>query len=111
MRWLVGLVLIVGIAQAETKNTPVAVPTISPPPGIYGEKLSVTLADSTPNAAIHYTLDGSKPNENSPVYTGQILIRSSTKVRAIATVSGYLPSTEFAGSYEIENLSKLLGAG
>ena len=111
MHWLICFVLIVGAAQAETKNAPAATPTISPASDIYGARLLVTLTDSTPNAVIHYTLDGSKPNENSPIYTEQILIRSTTKVRAMATAPGHLPSKEFAASYEIESLAKMLGAG
>ena len=111
MRWLICFLLIAGIAQAETKNAPVATPTISPPPGLYGDKLLVTLTDSTPNAVIHYTVDGSAPDENSPVYNERILVRSTTKVRAVAIASEHSPSKESAGSYEIEDLSRLLGAG
>jgi len=111
MRGLICFVLIAGIVQAETKNTSAATPAISPPPGIYGGTLYVTLTDSTPDAVIHFTIDGTAPNESSPVYTEHILIPSTTKIRAMATAPGYSSSKEFAGNYDIESLAKLLGGG
>jgi hypothetical protein len=52
--------------------------------------LSITCA--TDGARIYYTLDGSKPSENSSLYTSPIPIDSNMPVRAIAVCEGYLNS-------------------
>lgn len=44
------------------------------------------------NARIHFTLDGSLPNEGSPLYEGPILIEASAQVNARAYLEGAVPS-------------------
>lgn len=51
-----------------------------------GEKVSIT-ADIE-GAEIHYTLDGSRPTVDSPVYEGPFELTSSCTVRAIACKNG-----------------------
>jgi hypothetical protein len=100
-----------GVVHGATKNPPVATPTIFPAPATYRQGVFVTFKDSTPGAVIHYTTDGSKPNQNSSIYTEHMLIRATAKVRAIAIASGHSPSKELVGNYEIERLVDLRGAG
>lgn len=49
-----------------------------------GETVEVTIACATPDATIHYTLDGTTPTEESEVYTDAILVSSSVTIKAIA---------------------------
>lgn len=42
-----------------------------------------TLFIDSPNTEIHYTIDGSSPNEESPVYTGPFVINKSTVIKAV----------------------------
>jgi hypothetical protein len=46
--------------------------------GFYQNPVSLTLSTSHPNAVIRYTLDGSVPTINSPIYTSSINIESRT---------------------------------
>jgi len=75
-------------------------PTFSPLPGAYASASSVTLADTTPGAVIHYTIDGSTPTVNSPVYGAPIAVSNAT-VNAIAVATGYANSTVASASYSI----------
>lgn len=50
------------------------------------------LTTSTPDAQIYYTLDGTEPNENSPVYNQKISINATTVVKAIAKQKAYTNS-------------------
>ena len=53
----------------------------------------------TPGASIYYTTDGSEPNRNSTLYTGQFAADSYTSIRAIGSKDNY-PTSE--GIYGVE---------
>ena len=72
-----------------------ATPTFNPPGGSYLLPQSVTISDSTPNATIYYTTDGSTPTTSSRQYTGPITVIMTTTIRAIAVGPGY--SASFVG--------------
>jgi len=44
--------------------------------------IRIELADRNGIGAIRYTLDGSEPNEESPLYTGAISLTKTTTVKA-----------------------------
>ena len=68
-------------------------------PGIYGAPVSLEMAAGE-GETIHYTLDATTPNANSPVYTGAISISSNTVVRAVAVRDGYITNTDtVSGTY------------
>lgn len=46
----------------------------NPPPGVFQTATKLEMTSSIPNAIIHYTLDGTEPTENSPIYTEPISI-------------------------------------
>lgn len=61
--------------------------------GIYTSPVSVAITSATPGAAIHYTTDGSTPDEtHGALYTAPLAISSTTVLRAIATLAGWKPT-------------------
>lgn len=58
--------------------------TFQPEGGFYDSNQEVTLSHADPEARIHYTLDGSLPNEESELYDTPIRIEQSQVIRAIA---------------------------
>ena len=73
-----------------------------PAPGEYVGQQMVTLSTTTPGAVIHYTTDGSAPNESSPVYTAPIPVNADTTVNAIAIAPGAPASAVSTGAYTIK---------
>lgn len=64
------------------------VPPVSffPRPGVYASNtVAVTLASSSSSAVIRYTLDGSNPTTNSPIFTNAIVLSTNATIRAQAT--------------------------
>jgi len=66
-----------------------ATPAIQPSGGTFTATQSVSITDSTANATIYYTTDGSAPTSASPVYSGSFSLTSVTTVQAIASAAGY----------------------
>lgn len=56
-------------------------------------------ADAPAKAQLHYTLDGSAPDADSPVYTAPINIEESTVVRAVLTADGYMSPLPVTASF------------
>ncbi|MCP5525416.1 MAG: lamin tail domain-containing protein [Verrucomicrobiales bacterium] len=63
----------------------------SRPGGTFTAGFALSLAADDPQARIHYTLDGSVPDEDSPLYATPISVTSGMRVRARAFVTGLLP--------------------
>ena len=61
-----------------------ATPSISSPSGTYTGTLKVTISDATPNAVIHYTIDGSDPTLSSPTYSMALSLNQITVLKAKA---------------------------
>lgn len=80
----------------------VATPTFTPEAGTYFEEQTVSIACTTDGATIHYTIDGSDPTENSPVYSTPININETTTVKAIAMKEGYNNSGIAEATYVIQ---------
>ena len=76
-------------------------PTLTPGTGSYTAAQSVTIADATPNAVIHYTLDGTTPGTGSTKYTGPIKVAASTTIKALAAATGYANSAVSSATYTI----------
>jgi hypothetical protein len=76
-----------------------ATPTFNPSGGNYLLPQSVTISDSTPNATIYYTTDGSTPTTSSTQYTGPITVIMTTTIRAIAVGPGYSVSSVGSATY------------
>lgn len=67
--------------ESATQTSPVV---FSPPAGEFSTAISVELASATSGATIHYTLDGSTPDTDSPVYTSAIELIDSATITAFA---------------------------
>jgi glucosylceramidase len=79
-------------------------PALWPVSGSYSQTQAgqtVTLTDSTPNASIYYTTDGTTPTSSSTQYKNPITITSTTTIQAIATAQGYSQSASATGSYTL----------
>ena len=62
---------------------------------IISSPISVRLSCATANAEIHYTLDGTQPIPESPVFDGAITIQDTTTLRAVAYADGMECSETF----------------
>jgi N-acetylneuraminic acid mutarotase len=82
-------------------NPAAASPIFSVAEGVYTAAQSVAIGDSTPNATIYYTTDGTAPTLSSTAYTTPITVSSSETIQAIATASGYSPSPVASATYTI----------
>ena len=79
----------------------VAAPQFSLPQGHYESAITVSISTSTEGTTIRYTLDGSEPNENSPIYVQPIYISDTTTLKAKAFKSGMEASVTVAATYFI----------
>ena len=60
----------------------------------------MVISDATPNAIIHYTVDGSPPTKESPIYNQPLVsLPTGVVVRAIATADGHTQSSDITGVY------------
>jgi hypothetical protein len=66
--------------------------------GVYSSNVTVALSAQPPSATIHYTLNGSDPNEQAPSYSTPIQITNSIVIKARAFESGK-PGDVFCESY------------
>lgn len=83
------------------EDTRVGTPIFTPGGGIYANYAAVVMASSTTGATIRYTIDGTAPTTNSPVYTGTVVIVTQTLLRAQAFKDGLTDSYPSAALYTI----------
>ena len=76
-------------------------PTFSPAAGPYTITQNVTLSDTTDDAIIYYTTDGTAPTTASPRYAAPIVVNLSTTIKAIATAPGFGVSPLSSGRFSI----------
>ncbi len=69
-------------------------------------KSVISLNCATSGAKIYYTLDGTKPDENSALYSEPITIDQKTKVRAVAYQDGHKKSAIVSKTVKIGNYIK-----
>ncbi len=79
----------------------VETPTFDPEAGSYKAFQSVTINCATEDATIHYTIDGSEPTADSPVYLDPIVVESTTTIKAIAMKDGMANSTVAEATYTL----------
>ena len=96
-----GLLNDLWVFQSKVGSLKAATPTFSLAGGVYTSVQTVTLRDSTPNAMIYYTTNGTTPTISSTVYSGPITVSASETIEAIAIASGYSQSSVASSAYTI----------
>ena len=85
-----------GTSDLFAKKLSLSVPEMENTNAIFDNALAVTFEEAkVKNIDIRYTLDGSEPNENSPVYDAPIELTESTLVKAKSMKKGWLDSAVF----------------
>jgi hypothetical protein len=99
---------------ATGKPGAIAAPTFDPPAGTYTEEQNVTISSATEGATIYYTMDGTDPTDQSPVYSAPVVISKSTTLKAIAVkdeessiVSEALYDMNVLGLEDLSNISRI----
>jgi len=87
------------VGSAAYTQATAATPTISPAAGAVAFPQSVTIADTTAGAVIHYTTNGSTPIAGSATYTTAISVTSAETIKAIAIATGYANSAVASAAY------------
>jgi hypothetical protein len=88
--------------SSATYSLGAATPTFSPAPGTYSSStVSVSLADSTPGAAIYYTTNGVAPTTSATRYSSPLTLSANTTIQAIAVASGYTNSAVASATYGV----------
>lgn len=81
----------------------VSTPTFSHEGGTYADGMTVRIGCNTPDAAIHYTTDGTEPTLASPTYANPLWIGTTARLKTRAWRTGYVPSGINAASFTISN--------
>ena len=87
--------------DSTTEPNAVATSTASPAAGTYTAAQSVTLATTTADARIYYTVDGSTPTTSSTLYSSPVAINATTTLKAIAAKDGMTDSSVLTVVYTI----------
>lgn len=74
-------------------------PQLSPPGGVYADRVLVEIKAPTPDSEVRYTLDGSTPERTSTLYTSPIEIESNLQLLARSFTPERLPSGPVGGRY------------
>lgn len=78
-------------------------PAISPGTGSFASPPLVTLSTTTAGATLRYTLDGTDPDESSPLYVFPLLIETSATLKARAFRTGFSPSGVAAAAISLDS--------
>jgi hypothetical protein len=84
-----------------TIDLPGVAPVASLAAGAYIAPQTVALSDSSPNATIYYSTNGTYPTHSSPIYSGPITITSDTTLQAFASAYGFQTSPGMKVVYTI----------
>jgi len=76
-------------------------PAITPVGGNFPGPIKISLNENEPDAAIHYTLDGSVPTKSDPVYEKPILLSEPAVLRAKAFKTGFTKSITAQGVFVV----------
>jgi hypothetical protein len=94
-----------GTTPGTTPQT-VAKPTATPAGGSYNVEQTVTLATTTSDADIYYTLDGTNPTTTSTKYTNSITIGTNVTLKAIAIKTDMTTSEMLNETYVIDTVAQ-----
>ncbi len=89
------------VTGTGTPAPPAATPTFSVPAGTYTTVQTVSISDTSTNATIYYTTDGSTPTSASTPYTAPLTVGATETLNAIATGNGFSPGPVATALYTI----------
>ncbi|TXE08388.1 alpha-mannosidase [Gelidibacter salicanalis] len=75
-----------------TTNSIVSIPFVDKDLNLFLDDINVAFGTATQGAQIRYTLDGSDPTKNSPMYEKPISLKQTTQIKAIGFKEGFSPS-------------------
>ncbi|MGA7158437.1 MAG: chitobiase/beta-hexosaminidase C-terminal domain-containing protein, partial [Acidobacteriaceae bacterium] len=89
------------VSGTGTPAPPAATPAFSVAAGTYTTVQTVSISDTSTNASIYYTTDGSTPTSSSTLYTAPITVGVTETLNAIATGNGFATSPVATALYAI----------
>jgi alpha-tubulin suppressor-like RCC1 family protein len=96
--------------STDEEPVPPDPPLISPPTGIYPAPQTVTLSATRDTDSIRFTLDGSEPNESSPLYGSPFLVSASATIVARSYSAEGESSAVRAATYTIDTSAPAITA-
>ena len=88
---------------AVTGVAGVTPPVFSPAPCLFYPSTNVVITCIDAGAVIRYTLDGTNPDEASPVYAGPIVVDDTVTIKARAFAAGLNPSPVVSATYTYDS--------
>jgi Chitobiase/beta-hexosaminidase C-terminal domain len=88
------------VAEQNVLPAPFVTPRVAPS---VTDPEVVTITSNTSGATIRYTLDGSAPKTNSPIYTGPLQLSGSAVVSASEFMQGYDPSWPSVAGFTVNS--------
>ncbi|MCK5148127.1 CotH kinase family protein, partial [bacterium] len=79
-----------------------SVSVFTPQGGFYSSGQAVSLSTGSPSAIIRYTMDGSRPGSTSPEFTSDIILNSTTVLRARVFDVDKLPGSIVTQTYVVD---------
>ena len=76
-----------------TKEAVVSIPYVDKDLNLFMDSVMVNLATATAGATVHYTLDGSEPTQQSPIFNAPLVLKNTTQINAKAFKDGFQPSS------------------
>lgn len=76
-----------------TQEAVVSIPYVDKDLNLFMDSVTVNLATATAGATVHYTLDGSEPTQQSPVFNAPLVLKNTTQINAKAFKDGFQPSS------------------
>ena len=77
-------------------------PSFSITGGFYSGSQSITVFTSDPTTSVHYTIDGTVPDQSDPLYSQPIIIDTTTALRIRSFSNGKLPGNILTQTYFID---------
>jgi hypothetical protein len=94
--------MVIPVTLTVDSSSATALPTFTPPGGSYTATQTVTIADTTRDAAIYYTTDDTTPTTASKRYSAPVSVTTTgTVLKAIAIAPGYPQSAVAIATYTI----------
>lgn len=75
-----------------TKGRMVSIPYVDRDLDLFLDSIEVKIASATADCDIHYTLDGSEPDQSSPEYSRPLVLKKTATIKAKAFKDGFAPS-------------------